>query len=193
MYPGQFPALKFNLFNIVLAVDLSKLSSTNFIAVTVQSLINRGLAFRWGVAPIVETEDGARMARLFYHILENFGSAETFAFFYHVRTSLPACYTRPDLYQVSQSDPARETVDWTITRATYNAILARKPDLPDDVERDFDEILAGSAGDLEPLRAYAARLSTDLASAPDGHAFFNGKHYELDDVCLLPSMRETDR
>ena len=59
MYPGQFPALKFNLFNVVLAVDLSQTSSVNFIAATVQSLINRGLAFRWGVAPLGETEDGA--------------------------------------------------------------------------------------------------------------------------------------
>ena len=59
MYPGQFPTLKLNLFNVVLAVDLSQLSSVNYIATTVQMLINRGLPFRWGVAPIVETQDGA--------------------------------------------------------------------------------------------------------------------------------------
>ena len=35
MYPGQFPALKFNLFNVVLAVDISQTSSANFIAFTV--------------------------------------------------------------------------------------------------------------------------------------------------------------
>ena len=59
MYPGQFPTLKYNLFNVVLAVDLSHLSSVNFVAVTVQSLINRGVTFRWGVVPLVETENGA--------------------------------------------------------------------------------------------------------------------------------------
>ena len=59
MYPGQFPTLKLNMFNVVLAVDLSQLSSIDFIASTVQALVNRGMPFRWGVAPLVETEDGA--------------------------------------------------------------------------------------------------------------------------------------
>ena len=64
MYPGQFPTLKLNLFNVVLAVDLSHLNSVDFIATTVHMLINRGLPFRWGVVPLVETEDGAHARSL---------------------------------------------------------------------------------------------------------------------------------
>ena len=52
MYPGQFPTLKLNLFSVVL------LSSADFIATIVHMLDNRGLPFRWGVVPLVETEDG---------------------------------------------------------------------------------------------------------------------------------------
>ena len=59
MYPGQLPTLKYNLFNVILAVDLSRMSSIEFIAGTIQTLINRSVSFRWGVAPLVETEDGA--------------------------------------------------------------------------------------------------------------------------------------
>ena len=35
---------------------------------------------------------------------------------------------------------------------------------------------------IAKARAYAQRLGTTSASAPQGHAFLNGKHYELDDV-----------
>ena len=47
MYLGQFPTLKFNLFNVVLTVDLSHLSSVDFIATTVHMFISCGLPFRW--------------------------------------------------------------------------------------------------------------------------------------------------
>ncbi|TBU43432.1 glycosyltransferase family 24 protein [Dichomitus squalens] len=172
MYPGQFPALKFNMFNIVLAVDLSRLSSVDFLATTVQALINRGLPFRWGVAPIVETEDGARMARLFYYLRENFGPQETFGFFYNI----------------AQRDQAFETlrpsVDWPNVRSVFKALLARQEELPEGLETDLDTILEGTEGDLDKQRAYATRLSTKLSEAPQGHVFFNGKHFDLDDDFL---------
>ena len=105
---GQLPGVRFNLFNLVLAVDLSQTSSLNFLAATVQTLINRGTPFRWGVAPLVETEDGewysrhilspenqtlprnvgSRMARLFLYLMDNFGPTETFAFITTVRPRL---------------------------------------------------------------------------------------------------------
>ncbi|KAI1789267.1 glycosyltransferase family 24 protein [Ganoderma leucocontextum] len=172
-YPGQFPTLKLNLFNVVLAVDLSQLSSVDFIATTVQTLINRGLPFRWGVAPIVESEDGGRMARLFYYLIENFGGDETSAFFLNI----------------AQRDEPMETlkpsVDWPLVHSAFKSLLARKEEnLSDDLETDLDKILAGTEGDLEKQRAYATRLGTSLASAPEGHAFFNGKHFDLDDDFL---------
>ncbi|RPD60390.1 glycosyltransferase family 24 protein [Lentinus tigrinus ALCF2SS1-7] len=172
MYPGQFPTLKLNLFNIVLAVDLSQLSSIDFIASTVQSLINRGMPFRWGVAPLVETENGARMARLYYYLLENFGSTETFAFLYNLaQRGTPLQALSP-------------TVDWLLVRQAFDALMARKDDIAETVETDLDAILEGTEGDLEKQRAYAARLSTTLESAPQGHVFFNGKHFDLDDDFL---------
>lgn len=58
MYPGQMPTVKQNIFNIVLAVDLSQSSTLHFIAGMVNNVIERGFGYRWGVAPLVETEDG---------------------------------------------------------------------------------------------------------------------------------------
>ena len=63
MYPGQFPNVKVNLFNVVLVLDLSQTSALNFITGSVSSIINRNFPFRFGVVPIIETEDGE-----YYHL-----------------------------------------------------------------------------------------------------------------------------
>ena len=88
--------------------------------------------------------------------------------------------------QLSQRNAPLETlkptVDWAVVRTTFDALLARKTDLAEAVEKDLDTILAGTEGDLEKQRAYAARLGATLATAAQGHVFFNGKHYDLDDV-----------
>ena len=69
-------------------MDLSQSSSIEFLGMTVNSLINRGLPFRWGVVPLVETENGKRMARLFYYLLDVFGPEDTLGFLLSVGTSL---------------------------------------------------------------------------------------------------------
>lgn len=58
VYPGQFHNVKQNLFNVVTVVDLSQSSTLNFIAGAVSNIIRRGFPFRFGIVPIVETEDG---------------------------------------------------------------------------------------------------------------------------------------
>ena len=81
----------------------------------------------------------------------------------------------------------KPSVDMSLVRSAFTSLLARKgEDLPEGLETDLDKIFAGTEGDLEKQRAYALRLGTSLASAPDGHAFFNGKHFDLDDVRLAP-------
>ena len=76
----------------------------------------------------------------------------------------------------------RPTVDWSVVRANFNRLLASQEELDEDIEKDFDVILQGSDDDLEGPRAYARRLSASLSSAPQGHVFVNGRHFDLDDV-----------
>ncbi|EIW54691.1 glycosyltransferase family 24 protein [Trametes versicolor FP-101664 SS1] len=178
LYPGQFPTVKYNLFNIVLAADLSQASSVDFIGGTVNSLIRRGLPFRWGVAPLVETEDGARMARLFYYLLEVVGADDTLGF----------------LLSISQRgvpmDQVSPSVVWSQVRTNFEDLLAAKENLPEGIETDFDTIIAGGEGDLDAARTYATRLSATLSTAPQGHVFFNGKHFDLDDTFLQALQME---
>ncbi len=74
------------------------------------------------------------------------------------------------------------TVVWSQVRSNFNDLLAAKEGLPEGIETDLDVVLEGGEGDLDAARSYATRLSATLATAPQGHVFFNGKHFDLDDV-----------
>lgn len=49
------------------------------------SIIERGFPFRFGVVPSVDTEDGAKMARLVYFLLDSWGRKITMHFLKRVR------------------------------------------------------------------------------------------------------------
>jgi len=48
----------------------------------------------------------------------------------------------------------------------------------------LDEIYEGQTGDapLDKVSLYSERLATTLAASNMGHAFFNGKHFDVDEV-----------
>jgi UDP-glucose:glycoprotein glucosyltransferase len=85
MYPGQAPAVRRNMFNIVSVLDLARPATWHFISNTIPMLINRSYPVRLGILPIVETEEGAKMARLFYYLTQDYGRVATMRFFGAVR------------------------------------------------------------------------------------------------------------
>jgi UDP-glucose:glycoprotein glucosyltransferase len=52
-------------------------------------LIDRSYPTRIGFVPVVETEDGVKMARVFYYLTQNYGRLVTIRFFRGVRE--PIC------------------------------------------------------------------------------------------------------
>lgn len=52
------PSIKANLFNVVLILDLSKISALNFIGGPMTNIISRDFPLRFGLVPVVETEEG---------------------------------------------------------------------------------------------------------------------------------------
>lgn len=77
-------------------------------------------------------------------------------------------------------------MDWQLVKAEFNTLVS---ELEDDVEIDFDSIIAPSTTEtdayaevLEKARGYASRLNIDLESASQGHGFVNGKHFDMNDV-----------
>lgn len=93
-------------------------------------------------------------------------------------------------FQISQAYRTPEeltyTVDWQAVRSAFDALFVGsegETELPEGVtldgilnpSDDTDEV-------LEKARKFNRRLGNDLASASQGHAFVNGKHFDLDDV-----------
>ena len=85
MYPGQAPTVRRNLFNMMFILDLSRPESLHFAANTIPMLIDRSYPTRIGFVPVVETEDGMKMARIFYYLTQNYGRLPTIRFIRGVR------------------------------------------------------------------------------------------------------------
>lgn len=83
-YPGQMPAARLNLFNVVLVLDFSQPGSLYYIANTISNIIQRGNPIRFGVVPMVgqgeRKEEGERMARLIWYLVDRYGRAKTMGF-----------------------------------------------------------------------------------------------------------------
>ncbi|KAH8101097.1 glycosyltransferase family 24 protein, partial [Cristinia sonorae] len=192
MYPGQFPSLRRNIFNVVLSVDLSQSSSLSFIGATVANIITRQFPFRFGVVPIVETEGGLQMARLFYWLIENVGRARTMQFIQRI-----AQITAPP-HELTYH------VQWPLVRSEFKSLISsltsedlQTTSLPLDTLKQtvIDDVVLGRAeGALESkitqAKEYAKRLGLDLESASQGSAFVNGKWYELNDDFLRNMQTE---
>lgn len=68
MYPGQFPNIRLNLFNVVLVLDLSQTSALQFITGSISNIINRTFPIRFGLVPITETERGKYNSVPYCHV-----------------------------------------------------------------------------------------------------------------------------
>ena len=93
LHPGQFPSVALNLYNIVLAVDMSNRHTLIWIYEHVSNLIKRKFTFRWGIVPLVDTPEAAKAARLFQYVYNNYGREEVMDFVRSVRTVLSSAPT----------------------------------------------------------------------------------------------------
>ena len=74
------------MYNVVVVFDLSLPSSLRFITNTLSMLIDRLFPVRFGIVPIVETEDSVNMAKVFYFLAQNYDRRVIMGFFSSVRT-----------------------------------------------------------------------------------------------------------
>ena len=81
-----------------------------------------------------------------------------------------------------------------MVRSEFNALVADRTPRNANALTDFDsvigEISEPSTG-LGQVRAYADRLDATLASSRKGHAFVNGKHFDMDDVGVSSKAHAT--
>ncbi|SJX61596.1 related to UDP-glucose:glycoprotein glucosyltransferase precursor [Sporisorium reilianum f. sp. reilianum] len=168
MWPGKFPRLSLNLFNVVLVLDLSQKESCRFLADTViQSLGRVGL--HWGLVPGgLEDEagggDAVRMARLFWFLLDQAGAQTT-----------------SDVLRKAAASRAGTAGALDVSLAVKEAKFALKSiDADGALTAKLDEALSGTNATYthkEALgRAYIKRLRATRKESASGHVFINGQH-----------------
>ncbi|SPO24696.1 related to UDP-glucose:glycoprotein glucosyltransferase precursor [Ustilago trichophora] len=167
MWPGKFPRLSLNLFNVVLVLDLTSRESCRFLSETViQSLGRVGL--HWGLVPGgLEDEadsDAVRMARLFWFLLEE---------------SSPQLIS--DVLRKAASSRAGTADALDVSLAIKEAQFALKSiDSDGSLVAKLDRALSGSdpiyTQKEQMARAYINRLRATRAESASGHVFVNGQH-----------------
>lgn len=80
------------------------------------------------------------------------------------------------------------SVNWLAVSTSYNTLIAAELEQnPEAPQPNLESILEGSDIDTQPsfdkIAAYIERLDATHATSPLGHAFFNGKHLDMGDVC----------
>ncbi|KAG5636220.1 hypothetical protein H0H81_008754 [Sphagnurus paluster] len=175
---GGLPHVRLNIFNVIMVLDLSQTTSLSFIAGPMANIIDRNLPLRFGLVPLSETKDGARMARLFYHLVHNYGRKKTLGFL-----------------QDATQPIEKPTVDWDTLGRLFTD-FAKVEGSETHVVADLDKILTGEATPSAPLdkvQTYSERLGATLSTAPLGHVFMNGKHLDFNDEFMRHMQNELSR
>ncbi|TKY86670.1 hypothetical protein EX895_004310 [Sporisorium graminicola] len=167
MWPGKFPRLSLNLFNVVLVLDLSQKDTCRFLSDTViQSLGRVGL--HWGLVPGgLEDEvagDSVRMARLLWFLLDH-ASAQVAS----------------DVLRKAAASSAGSAGALDVSLAVKEAKFTLKGiDADGSLSSKLDAALAGTDPTYtqrEALsRAYIKRLRATRKESASGHVFINGQH-----------------
>lgn len=74
-YPGQIPAIKRDLFNIIVPVDFTKVQDLSIVVEQLKGFVTRLLPVRFGLVPLTPTQEAREQARVVYYLLENYGLA----------------------------------------------------------------------------------------------------------------------
>ncbi|KAG6885729.1 hypothetical protein C0993_010556 [Termitomyces sp. T159_Od127] len=180
IYHG-IPSVKYNVFNVILVLDLSQMDSLSFIIGNMAGLISRGVPLRFGLVPITETEDSIQMARLFYHLVLKYGRKKTLKF----------------IQDFAEAQPAKKTtVDWEILDHIYTEFAEFEGSETDDVAASLEDILSGKAdpsAPLDRLQNYVERLDVRLEASRMGHVFFNGRHFDYDQNLMRNIQNELSK
>ncbi|CCO31204.1 UDP-glucose:glycoprotein glucosyltransferase [Rhizoctonia solani AG-1 IB] len=177
MYPGQFPTLRRNCFNVIAALDLSRTSSISFIAQIANNLISRSLPFRFGYVPLIETAESRQVARLMKWMMDEYGFEKTAQYF-------------------SVALNPSDTVDLRLLETAYAQFTTQMPpesgNVPEFASFSADPLQIQMVGHefvpdegLQSAAAYAKRLRLGAQDGTGkGHVFINGKHFAYDDTFL---------
>lgn len=74
-YPGQLPAIRKDMFNLIVPVDLTDPEDLSVVVDQLMGFIKRLLPIRFGIVPLTSTPETEQQAKILYYLLENYGLA----------------------------------------------------------------------------------------------------------------------
>ncbi|KAI0002384.1 glycosyltransferase family 24 protein [Xylariaceae sp. FL0662B] len=151
-YPGQIPAIRKDMFNLIVPVDFSNTEDLSLVVLQLQSYIKRLLPVRFGLVPLTPTKEAEERAKAVYHILENYGLASLMSY-------LDIC---------SRGSPTSHSEQSNFDKAIKDrALRAEATPLP------FKEVLEseGHIKQIELAKHWVERLNADTEVPP---VFING-------------------
>ncbi|EPQ31760.1 uncharacterized protein PFL1_01092 [Pseudozyma flocculosa PF-1] len=168
MWPGQFPQISLNLFNVVMVLDLGRRESCRFLSESIGPSIGK-VGLHWGLVPgglegQDASSDSAKLARLFWEVFDLGGSEAATSYLRKLASSKKGGESRVDVKS------ARNEASLIL-----HAHLA-----PGEVAQRLDDVVQGRVARHQQrekmARAYIARLRASTAESPRGHVFVNGQH-----------------
>lgn len=81
VYPGQLPSVRRDLHSVVIPVNLADKQDLQLIVETLQSFVKRMIPVRFGIVPVLESNQATQQAKIAYHTLDVYGLASLFSYF----------------------------------------------------------------------------------------------------------------
>ncbi|CAO1635982.1 unnamed protein product [Parajaminaea phylloscopi] len=165
-YPGQFPKLRKNLWNVVLILDLARPENCKFVGHHLMSAIDRvGLHFGFvpagfEAAAAPTAEQSIAVARFYWHLVDNYGVRPAASFLVYL------AQTSPNAGVVSIDDArkafqrALALIGFTEDAASITLSVLREPNKREGGVRD-----------------YTRRLRLSMQEHPTGTFFLNGQMF----------------
>ncbi|KAI9735982.1 MAG: hypothetical protein M1834_001448 [Cirrosporium novae-zelandiae] len=80
-YPGQLPAVRRDLNNVLLPVDFSDPADVDLVVEGIQTFVKRKIPIQFGLVPVLHTKAAADQAKVAYHLVETYGLGVMFQYF----------------------------------------------------------------------------------------------------------------
>lgn len=91
-YPGTLPSVKRDIQNVVIPLDLTNALDTALVVETLQNMVKRKLALRWGIVPSTKNIRAERQAHVVYYLQEYYGLSAVLQYLEHVSIGLHATF-----------------------------------------------------------------------------------------------------
>lgn len=155
MYPGSFPQIRRNIFNVILAIDLHQIDAVKFLSETVQMASSK-VAIRWGIVPILSaSRESSELADLFWLALDQLGPSDT------------AKYLRRVAFAAQQIQS--ETIDVRRAGEELDKMLHTTSTEREELLKSIDSISVRR----QKVMQWTKRLRAD--ELPTGTVFVNGQ------------------